>query len=51
VNFMDISSIFLPFGKFYGHSLYFVIILVYFFPFWYVVPKESGNPGVNPSPT
>jgi hypothetical protein len=27
-----------PFGAFCGH-------LVDFFPFWYVVPRKSGNPG------
>jgi hypothetical protein len=32
VNFIDISSILLPFGSFYGHLhiIYFVVILVYF---------------------
>jgi hypothetical protein len=35
--FMAIWSIMLPFGICYGY-------LVYFLPFWYVVPKKSGNP-------
>jgi hypothetical protein len=29
--YMAIRSIFQPFGKFYGH-------LVYFYPFWYILP-------------
>jgi hypothetical protein len=29
-NFMDISSILLLFGIFYGHLVYFVVILVHF---------------------
>jgi hypothetical protein len=29
----------------FGHLVYFVVIWYTFFPFWYVVPKKSGNPG------
>jgi hypothetical protein len=31
VNVMDILSILTPFGLFYGHLVYFVAILVYFY--------------------
>jgi hypothetical protein len=41
-----------PFGLcIYGYLVYFTAIwyilwpLGVFFPFWYVVPKKSGNPG------
>jgi hypothetical protein len=37
VYFTAIESILWPFGIFCGN-------LVYFSPFWYVVPKKSGNP-------
>jgi hypothetical protein len=40
VHFKAIWSILLPFGKVYSHSVYFVVILVIFFPFWYVVPRK-----------
>jgi hypothetical protein len=39
------------FGIFCGNSVYFVAIwyvlwaVGIFFPFWYVVPRKSGNPG------
>jgi hypothetical protein len=33
VNFKAIWSILLLFGIFYGHLVYFVVILVHFFPF------------------
>jgi hypothetical protein len=32
------------FGIFYGDSVYFVVTLVYFFPFWYVVPRKIWQP-------
>jgi hypothetical protein len=40
VNFIAVWSVSLPFGIFCGH-------LGIFFPFWYVVPKKSGNPRVS----
>jgi hypothetical protein len=43
--FMDIWSTLQPFGILYGHLVYFVVCnLVYCSPFWYVVPRKSGNP-------
>jgi hypothetical protein len=41
VCFTAIGYILWPFGIFNGY-------LIYFFPFWYVVPKKSGNPGCEP---
>jgi hypothetical protein len=32
------------FGIFCGHLLYFMVILYSFLPFWYIVPRKSGNP-------
>jgi hypothetical protein len=37
---MAIWAILRPFGVFYGHLAHFVVILVYFFPFWYVEPRK-----------
>jgi hypothetical protein len=51
VYFTVIWSILRSFGLFYGHLVYFTAIwsilwlFSIFFPFWYVVPKKSGNPG------
>jgi hypothetical protein len=46
LSFMAITSIFRLFGIFYGH-------LVYFLPFWYILPvfgmlyqEKSGNPSL-----
>jgi hypothetical protein len=44
VNFMAIWSIVLLFGIFYGHFVYFVVILAYFYAFWYVVPRKIWQP-------
>jgi hypothetical protein len=40
-----VLSILWPNGIFYGHLVHFVVIWYSFPPFWYVVPKKSGNPG------
>jgi hypothetical protein len=35
----------LPFGIFYGNSVYFVIILVYsYYTFWYAAPRKIWQP-------
>jgi hypothetical protein len=44
VDFMAIRSILLPFRMFYCHLVYFVVILVYISPFWYVVPRKIWQP-------
>jgi hypothetical protein len=44
VNFTAIWSI-LYYHLHFG--IHFVVILVHFFPFWYTVPKKSGNPDVH----
>jgi hypothetical protein len=44
VNFMDISSILLPFGVIYVHLVYFVVILVSFSRFGMLHQEKSGNP-------
>jgi hypothetical protein len=44
VNFLGISSIFLQFGKFHGHLVYFMVTWVYFFPFWYFAPRKIWQP-------
>jgi hypothetical protein len=41
---MDISYILLPSGTFYGHLVYFVALLVYFFRFGILHQEKSGNP-------
>jgi hypothetical protein len=43
VNFQAIWPILLLFGIFYGHLVYFVVILVVF-KFWYVVPRKIWQP-------
>jgi hypothetical protein len=47
--FMDIWSILWTIGLFYGHLVYFMDecicgSLVYFSPFWYVVPRKIWQP-------
>jgi hypothetical protein len=37
-----------PFGLFYSHLVYYVVILVYFSPFWYVVPRKIWQPCCDP---
>jgi hypothetical protein len=32
------------FGLFYGHLIHFVVISVYFSPFWFVVPRKLWQP-------
>jgi hypothetical protein len=46
INVMAIWSILLPFRMFYGHLVYFVVILAYLPTFWYFTytKKKSGNP-------
>jgi hypothetical protein len=44
-NVIDISSILLSFGIFYGHLVYFMVILVYFPRFGLFYLEKSGNPG------
>jgi hypothetical protein len=43
-NFKAIWSVLLMFGTFYGHLVYFVVILVYFPRFWYVVTRKIWQP-------
>jgi predicted metal-dependent peptidase len=45
VNFMSIWSILQPFRIFYGHLVYFVVILVYFSRFGMLKEDKSGNRG------
>jgi hypothetical protein len=50
--FYDHFGILRPFGVFYGHLVYFVVIwYVYIFPFWYVTPTKIWQPclGVRPN--
>jgi hypothetical protein len=47
VNFMDISSILLPFGVIYVHWVYFVVILVSFSRFGMLHIEKSGNPATS----
>jgi hypothetical protein len=44
VYFMIIWSIMRPLEIFYDHLVYFVVILVYFSPFWYFVPRKIWQP-------
>jgi hypothetical protein len=46
VVFRAILSILWPTGILYGHLVHFVGHLVYFFPFWYVVPKKFWQPWI-----
>jgi hypothetical protein len=43
-NFMTFWSIIVPFRIFYCHMVHFLVILVYFFPYWYVVPRKIWQP-------
>jgi hypothetical protein len=43
-KFYGLSSILLPFRIFYWHLVYFVDVLVYFFPVLVCCTKKSGNP-------
>jgi hypothetical protein len=47
VNFIDSSSILLPFGKFYGHLVYFWVIWYIFVFFGMLYLVKCGNPGEN----
>jgi hypothetical protein len=46
VHFTAIENILWPFGIFLL-IWYFFAHLVYFSPFWYFVPRKSGNPVLN----
>jgi hypothetical protein len=42
--FMNNWSILLTFCISYGHFVYFVVFDIYFFQFWYVVPRKIWQP-------
>jgi hypothetical protein len=44
VNSKAFWSILLPLGKAYGHLVHSVVISVYFYKFWYVVPMKIWQP-------
>jgi hypothetical protein len=44
VYFMALCSILRPFSIFCGHLIIFHGYLVYFFPFWYLVPRKIWQP-------
>jgi hypothetical protein len=46
-NFMAIWSTLLPFRKFYGNLVYFVVILLYFTSFNMLCQEKSGNPDLH----
>jgi hypothetical protein len=35
-----------PLVTFHGHLVYFWVVWYIFLPFWYVLPRKSGNPGL-----
>jgi hypothetical protein len=41
---MAIWYILWPFVKIYDPLVYFVVILAYFSPFWYILPREIWQP-------
>jgi hypothetical protein len=45
---MTIWSILLPFGLFYGHLVYFAVILVHIANFGNLYKEQSGNLDVQP---